>query len=266
MSENTADLCVFEGNPDLYGLGIRLGIYFQVLATLLASHFLPNEISTAWDTNGIFLLAVFAAVARATIEGSIQYVEAFVMLQLMFVFLLAVAWTNSDPKWWLRGAAGIMGKREFRFLEKHLGSSKIGGSWRAGLATAIACYNVWFWFRFEVPASCNANIFLFALAPPQPAIEKVYRALAVIYLLWRGSRYLLEGVVLGTWSILMVSTAWKDRKAFPWKLPRTRKFQAWVMSCYYKWGRKSDKNASKTIARLQRHQLVEILVYGPSLI
>ena len=254
MSQNATDAddaCAFEGNPDLYGLGIRLGIYFSVLATLLASHVLPDELSTAWDINGFFLLAVFAAVAKATVECSIHYAEAFVMLQLMFIFLLAVAWTNSTLKWLIRSVAGIMDEREFRFLEKNLSASKVGDSWRNGLATAIACYNVWFWFLFEDPASCNVSVFLFAVAPPQPVIQQIYRVLAVIYLAYRGVRYILSCT-----NLMISGTRYlrSNERAFEWTWPKPQVVVAFLMDFYYKRGKKGNDETNHALETLKRHQ------------
>ena len=31
-----------DGNPDLYGIGIRVGIYLQLFSTLVANHYLPE--------------------------------------------------------------------------------------------------------------------------------------------------------------------------------------------------------------------------------
>jgi hypothetical protein len=31
-----------DGNPDLYGIGIRVGIYLQLFSTLIANHYLPD--------------------------------------------------------------------------------------------------------------------------------------------------------------------------------------------------------------------------------
>ena len=99
------------------------------------------------------------------------------MLQLIFAFLLAVVSTNSRLKWAIRGALGIMEEKDFQFLKKHLSASKIGESWRAYLALAIACYNVWFWFRFDAPGSCRAYIFLFAKVSPGSVGQQFFRAI-----------------------------------------------------------------------------------------
>ena len=90
MSRIAVSSCSIDGNPDLYGLGIRLGIYFQIVATILVNNFVPDEVSGTWDMNAISILAVFAAVNHA-----IHYVEAFVMLQLIFGYLLASSRTRS---------------------------------------------------------------------------------------------------------------------------------------------------------------------------
>ena len=42
--------CSFVGSPDLYGLGIRLGVYFQLFATLFANAFLDEAVGDAPDT------------------------------------------------------------------------------------------------------------------------------------------------------------------------------------------------------------------------
>ncbi len=42
--------CGFEGNPDLYGLGIRLGVYFQLIASLIANNYHSEIMQDALDT------------------------------------------------------------------------------------------------------------------------------------------------------------------------------------------------------------------------
>lgn len=249
MAQEETDLCLFDGNPDLYGLGIRLGVYFQLLSTFLASHMLPNEISAAWNTNGIFLLAVFAAVAKATVEHSILYAEVFVMLQLMFAFLLAVARTDSRWKSWLLEVAGIMEEKDVQFLQKNFSSSKLGNSWRAGLAMAIACYNVWFWFMFQTPASCRAYIFLFAKASPQSTSQQIYRILAILYLIWRGIRYLIGSFAYLSALVLLLH---KSGKKSDWNWPSPRHLWSSLLNFYYYRGKKGDEEAIKRT--LQRHQ------------
>jgi hypothetical protein len=52
----------FNGNPDLYGLGIRLGYYTQALALCLANFIAPREARFLQTTSTMFMLAVIACV------------------------------------------------------------------------------------------------------------------------------------------------------------------------------------------------------------
>ena len=88
----TRDVCNgFTGNADLYGLGIRIGIYLQWMSSLLTNVFLPHGVSDSLDTNSIFLFALFIATASSTTaKGGLHPTEAFIVLQLCFGFLLSV--------------------------------------------------------------------------------------------------------------------------------------------------------------------------------
>lgn len=62
----------FEGNSDLYGLGIRLGVYLQWVSSWLIQTLNPNGIMTTHDTNSIFVLAILVAMISATARGRHQ--------------------------------------------------------------------------------------------------------------------------------------------------------------------------------------------------
>ena len=80
-----------SGNSDLYGLGIRVGVYLQWISSLLTNVLIPAEVSDSLDTNSIFLFAVFIAIANAsTTSPALRPAEAFIMLQLCFGYLLSV--------------------------------------------------------------------------------------------------------------------------------------------------------------------------------
>ena len=56
----------FAGNADVYGLGIRLGIYFQWAAQVIANFTLPNEVkndmaNAVWAFNLALVIADVAA-------------------------------------------------------------------------------------------------------------------------------------------------------------------------------------------------------------
>lgn len=82
--------CGIEGNPDFYGLGIRIGIYLQWITALLANLFSKESIGGNLETNTIFLLALYVAIAVATAQNSVQTAELVVLLQLGFGFLFSI--------------------------------------------------------------------------------------------------------------------------------------------------------------------------------
>lgn len=75
--------CGFAGNPDVYGIGIRIGYYTQALAVWFANYFHFREAKVLRSVNNLFLIAL-------TIVGLIYFnnardvyaVEAFLLLYL----------------------------------------------------------------------------------------------------------------------------------------------------------------------------------------
>ena len=248
-------LCNTRGNPDLYGLGIRLGIYFQLIATFISSRLLPEEVVTVWDTNSIFILAVFAAVASATTDQSVQYVEIFVMLQLMFAFLIAVDYKDSRVIWYLLSSVTILKKRDEDILIKHLTSSRVGRSWRTALSTAIACYNIWFWFAFKPPQLCQSYIFLLAKASPSPVSQQVYRILAVLYMLRRALHYLGE-ILVFVLDFSRKMKTWSKTKPQGMKRMCSQSLMTFALDIYYKQGQRGRSRTLVEIERIQNHQYV----------
>jgi hypothetical protein len=74
----------FEGNSDIYGLGIRVGIYLQWASCLLANHTLPNtRIDLAKDYL-IFLIAIAVAVFVMSVQSTCNFALEIVILYYMF--------------------------------------------------------------------------------------------------------------------------------------------------------------------------------------
>ena len=204
--------CVLIGNSDLYGLGIRLGVYFQLLSTLLANHFLPEALREAWDANSIFLISIFVAVLKSTvIVNNLTAPEAFVMLQMLFAVLIAVYHIGQSSKWvlfevctfFLQGAVEPgLGWAE---MVSELGQaqsdvSQLGTTMRQFLALAIASYNVWFWFPgnefLNIDRHCPSSMFLFARVDLHGNAKIFFQVLAVLYLIYQGCRVAVVNPVL----------------------------------------------------------------------
>ncbi|RPB26915.1 hypothetical protein L211DRAFT_753567, partial [Terfezia boudieri ATCC MYA-4762] len=50
----------FTGDADTYGLGIRIGLYFQWITSSIAYSFVPSEAITMRGVNNCFQAAMFA--------------------------------------------------------------------------------------------------------------------------------------------------------------------------------------------------------------
>lgn len=86
-----APLCPgFDGNSDFYGLGIRLGVYLQWLASWLTNTLSPNDAGPSHDVNSIFVLAIVVAIITSIVGDRIKPVEVYVMLLICFGYFFTV--------------------------------------------------------------------------------------------------------------------------------------------------------------------------------
>lgn len=173
--------CAFPGNSDLYGLGIRVGIYLQLASTLLANACLSREVQEdARNTNAILMIAVFAGMAYATIKNSLNSVEIFIMLTLLLAFLfsdftpdhistmiLFGRWPGRNRRFGRRDMKVYMEglekkdqevKEEREATEEQSSEDEdddkeasmksfFAAIARSMFGTAIALFNIWYWFH-----------------------------------------------------------------------------------------------------------------------
>jgi hypothetical protein len=85
--------CTFPGNPDLYGLGIQVGVYLQWISGFLANCFRADSVQDMLSTNTIFLMALFIALAIITTNHTVTAPEVVILLQFCFGFLFSVCST-----------------------------------------------------------------------------------------------------------------------------------------------------------------------------
>jgi hypothetical protein len=150
--------CSFVGNPDLYGLGIRLGVYFQLFATLFANAFLDEAVGDALDTNFIFLFTLFVALVRATVLNGINSIEAFAMLVQIYAFLASVVNVSGE-----KAAMWGMVSKDQKNRHAQFEISFLDQISRRCLGLAISGYAIWFWLHgrqsLHNPESCSPQVF-----------------------------------------------------------------------------------------------------------
>src|SRR5204863_8188 len=140
----------FNGNPDLYGLGIRVGVYLQWFSTWLSISFEPESAQETHDVSSIFVFAIIIAIIQAAASGGIRPVEAFIMIQICFGSL---SWS------------GVL--------------------WRTIIAGMVASCNLWLWYSGlqTLPSgeSCDAFVFMFLRQKLRGSMVVFLRAMGIMY-------------------------------------------------------------------------------------
>lgn len=80
----------FQANGDFYGLGIRLGVYFQWVASWISNTFSPEDAAGTHDANSIFVLAMATALAVSFRTSELRPAEAYIMFSICFGFYFTV--------------------------------------------------------------------------------------------------------------------------------------------------------------------------------
>ena len=70
----------FVGNSDIYGLGVRSGLYLQWVSSLLAKHLLPEESTALMRSYLIFHIALCIAVTVLTVQKTCTFAVKIVLL------------------------------------------------------------------------------------------------------------------------------------------------------------------------------------------
>jgi hypothetical protein len=200
--------CTFTGNADLYGLGIRIGIYLQWFSGLLANRFHADSVHDILATNTIFLMALFIALAVFTANETVRAAEIVILLHFCFGSMFSVYSIWGFRVRARQASPGQYGKRvEFALA---------GSTLRLCLASSICFYNVWFWFlgidKFNNEAlsdpACHPVGFLFAPVDLFGGVRIFLKITAVVIAIIFGLTTLSElTLFLGNWGLYSVLAA-----------------------------------------------------------
>ncbi|KAL2153831.1 hypothetical protein VTH82DRAFT_2506 [Thermothelomyces myriococcoides] len=94
-SSSSEPVCGFKGTSDIYGLGIRVGIYPQWLAAIAAEMASPDDMKVAQAAAANYQLAMLSGLILVTQDPRFRVfaVEAFLIL----LFCFAGVWVGSAP-------------------------------------------------------------------------------------------------------------------------------------------------------------------------
>jgi len=128
----------FNGNQDVYGLGIRIGYYTQALSVWAANRFVPGEAPYLQSVNILFMVAMIFGTAFLCRDTSSTYaVEPFLLIQI--TYLVAYIGTN------MYGVS----------LRRQDGQRKDSLPWVAPVKfqlmqgvcfIALDAFSIWYWF------------------------------------------------------------------------------------------------------------------------
>ncbi|KAF3919363.1 hypothetical protein ABW21_db0204678 [Orbilia brochopaga] len=136
--------CFLMGNPSLYPMGLRVGIYLQWYATIFANFWVPAVAPSMRAINTLFQLAVFSGLSWAiTNMEALDGIEAFMLLTLCIGSITALI---TSPNMDIR-------------------VTRVGSIARLLVFLAVFMFGAWFWFtgyKFIAMSKCTQQIqFLF---------------------------------------------------------------------------------------------------------
>ena len=166
--------CGITGNSDLYGLGIRIGVYLQWFTSQIAVYFHlegSNDLSNAYLS---FSLALEIALFVLTFQHDTYTIEIVVMLYMFF--------------------GGILSVKGYRKRVQQA----VPTTWRLLLGNAInmamVIYGFWFWIKGRSSdlfraTPCGNTVFLFGRIPARHfgrastffAFLSLYTAAGIVY-------------------------------------------------------------------------------------
>ena len=168
MSNTT---CGFQGNSDIYGVGIRIGYYTQALTAWFSNFFVLREANDVRAVKNLFLLAlVIAIIIYARNAPNVYAIETFLLMQIGFCL----------------GSISIMDST--RYSSKYIKASKERLALKLILLNVGLTYNLYFWwFGLDEMKStpCGTYAFYFARANIYGKMRTAMKILAVAGLVWR---------------------------------------------------------------------------------
>ncbi|KAM0339572.1 hypothetical protein ACHAPU_010872 [Fusarium lateritium] len=204
MANNSKPLvCGLNGNQDLTGLGVRSAFYIQTISFAIAGEFLEAEAGYLHSSTVGLLLAVFIALLRETIRGSLLAPEVSVILWLfvlqLFASLRTVVKTVPDGEKKVTAAAFLTFRLHLLLVFAYIG------------------YATWFWFvglDMLPHTGCKEWAFFFA----RVNVRGWYRTLNKVtfgMLCSVGGLYVL--FVLGTLAFVFIKKIIRHLKGTPQK-------------------------------------------------
>ncbi|KAH6629161.1 hypothetical protein C7974DRAFT_182332 [Boeremia exigua] len=185
--------CGFQGNNDIYGVGIRVGLYAQILAVWFANYFLFSKAQVLRDSVSIFSVALLIiALISAANPQDVYAIEGFILLQMLAWSCLMGVRANSSH------AKGILSN---------------GSLFRKGVCEIVNLVNiilhVWFWWvgiDHMKTMPCGTHVLLYVLKTDMFGwARKAMMTMSLLFLLC--TVYWTSVGLPRSWAMWRISTA-----------------------------------------------------------
>jgi hypothetical protein len=200
----TTTECIIPGDPDVLGLGVRIGFYLQLLSNLVLGTIRPQDASKGFLQNVFFIIclvtaAIFSSAkhqfpAGSTIACTWYPVLAYVAI-IPFLFCL---------------------------LPKSLPTPQVILSAAVGAVTS--CFAIWFWYKGldqRHPAQCmEPRVFLFFNCSAMGDVRTVFKVLTPLLL----ALSILSGSSIPVFHMIYLSSCLGDDLERPESPRRVRVF------------------------------------------
>lgn len=119
----------FQGNPDLYGIGIRVGYYTQAASLWVANLFAPRAAPFLQTVTQLFIISIIVGICQLSADRtSTHAVEPFMLMQIAY---------NTS----FMGIYGYPTPHLLRW-ERQYGQRLIADV----LSLALHSYDLWYWY------------------------------------------------------------------------------------------------------------------------
>ncbi|KNB04385.1 hypothetical protein FOXG_19281 [Fusarium oxysporum f. sp. lycopersici 4287] len=172
-----ADNCGFNGNPDLYGLGIRLSLYIQLLTMALVATFIPQSMYYSFfaNTNLSLFVSSWIIILKLSSSREIRGVELGIFPVLIGsayagVIILLSNWHST--KFQVRSKLTVVAAISYWLWFSWSGLDVLPSSGCAqDYVFVFAKVDLYGWFRTAMKVGYIVYLILyliFALIPPDP--------------------------------------------------------------------------------------------------
>lgn len=159
--------CLVPGDPDVIGLGFRLGFYFQLLSTLLLGIVRPEEAADAFIPNLFFIIGLICAAIYSS--ARLNYPPGSVIACTWYPVLAYVALL---PLFYSHLPAKLPWYRVMMY---------------PAVVIATCCFAIWFWFSgldAVHPSQCmDPRVFLFYNLDAKGRVRIVFKISTILSLI-----------------------------------------------------------------------------------